>query len=217
MRTLALPSFRVSLLLLAAVVGLRSELLDRVAVAVANSVITESEILRQIRITALLNDERPDFSPLNKRQTAERLVEQTLIRREIAFSHYLANSTEPAKDLYSTFRERFPSEADYQRALREYNVADEEVRDAFRWQLTLLDFIDLRFRPGIQIPEDEMRAYFESRISGGAAGEGSVSFEEARSRIEEILTQERLNSALDRWLGQTRTQTNIRYMREVFQ
>ena len=34
---------------------LQADLIDRIAVAVASAVITESEILRQIRITALLN------------------------------------------------------------------------------------------------------------------------------------------------------------------
>jgi hypothetical protein len=191
----------------------RTELIDRVAVSVQNSVITESEILRQMRLTAFLNGEKPDFSPSKKRSTAERLVEQALVRREIALSRYLPNSTDAPPDLYGEFRKKFGSDAAWNKALREYNITDAEVRDAFRWQATLLDFIDLRFRPGIQVPDQDIRDYYETQI----ADKTKLSFEEARPKIEQILVEERVNAALDRWLGQARTQTRIRYKEEVFQ
>jgi peptidyl-prolyl cis-trans isomerase SurA len=194
-----------------------AELIDRVAVAVGTTVITESEILRQIRLTAMLNEEPPDFSPDNKRQTAERLVEQALIRREIATSGYLPNTTVGIEEAYRQFRRRWASEAAYKQALADARIADSDIRDAFRWQLTLLDFIALRFRPGIQISEDEIREYYEFQLVPNTSPEERPSLEEAHSRIENILTEERVNAALDRWLGQTRTQTRIIYKEEVFQ
>ena len=193
-----------------------ADLIDRVAVAIGNSVITESEIIRQIRITAMLNSERPDFSPDNRRRTAERLVEQALIRREIATSHYLPNTTSGIDAAYGAFRKRWPSEADYGKALSGNQLTDSEIRDAFRWQMTLLDFVALRFRPGIQIGEQEIREYYDLQLAKNAAPEARPSFEEAHSQIEEILTEERVNAALDRWLGQTRTQTRIIYKEDVF-
>ena len=194
----------------------QADLIDRVAVAVGNTVITESEILRQIRITALLNGETADFSPENKRRTAERLVEQALIRREIATSQYLPNSTGGIDEVYGAFRKRWPSDADYKKVLAAARLTDTEVRDAFRWQLTLLDFVALRFRPGIQISEEEIREYYDLQLAPNTAPEARPSFEEAHSRIEDILTEQRVNAALDRWLGQTRTQTRIIYKEDVF-
>lgn len=201
---------RILLLLLA--VLCRADLIDRVAVAVGNSIITESEILRQIRITALLNDEKPDFSSENKRRTAERLVEQALIRREIASSQYLPNSVGGIEEAYDAFRKRWPVDAEYKQALETRRLSDAEVRDAFRWQLTFMDFIANRFRPGIQVSEDEMREFYNFQV----APKGDISFDEARSEIEEALTEERVNAALDRWLGQARTQTRIIYKEDVF-
>src|SRR5262245_7837713 len=82
------------------------EVIDRIAVSVNNRVITESEILRQIRITAFMNGEKPDFSAENKRRTADRLVEQALIRHEIETSRYI---TVPAssKAQYEQMRQRY--------------------------------------------------------------------------------------------------------------
>ena len=42
-------------------------------------------------------------------------------------------------------------------------------------------------------------------------------FEDAEKDIEKILTAQRVDNALDRWLGQARTQSRIRYTQEVFQ
>jgi len=200
------------LLLFCAALACRADLIDRIAVAVGNSVITESEILRQIRLTALLNDEQPDLSPENKRRTAERLVEQALIRREIATSHYLPSTVAGIEEAYDAFRKRWPTDVEYEKVLAGRKLTDAEVRDAFRWQLTFLDFVALRFRPGVQVSEEELREYYNLQV----APKGDISFDEARPQIEDVLTEERVNAALDRWLGQTRTQTRIIYKEDVF-
>src|SRR5688500_17450070 len=105
------------------------EVIDRIAVTINNGVITESQILRQIRITAFLEGEKPDFSAESKRRTADRLVEQALIRREIETSRYI---TAPAssKALYDDLRRRYNDESEYARALKEYGISDEEIQQA---------------------------------------------------------------------------------------
>jgi hypothetical protein len=193
------------------------EIIDRIAVTVENSVITESEVLRQIRLTALLNGTQPDYSSVNKREVADKLIEQTIIRREINTTRYMANNMKKAESLYEEFRSRFKTAEDYQQALTKYSVTDGEVRDAFLWQSTLLEFIDVRFRPGVQVPESEVRDYFETEVKPKVSAGKAVAFEDVRDDIEEILTEQRVDNALDRWLGQARTQMRIVFKEEVFQ
>src|ERR1700689_5153064 len=66
----------------------RADLIDRIAVSVGSRVITETDLDRELRITALLNNEKPDLSPASKRRTAERMVDQTLVRNEMQESRY---------------------------------------------------------------------------------------------------------------------------------
>src|SRR5689334_4252433 len=66
----------------------RADIIDRIAVSVGNRVITASDLDREIRVTAFLNGAKPDFSAANKRATAERMVEQKLIQRELENSRY---------------------------------------------------------------------------------------------------------------------------------
>jgi glycine betaine/choline ABC-type transport system substrate-binding protein len=124
-----------------------AEIIDRIAVTVNSRVITESEILRQIRLTAFLNAEKPDFSAQSKRRTADRLVEQALVRREIETTRYITSSG-TSKPLYDEIRKRYKDEAAYRRALAEYGIEDQDVRNALDWQATLLEFVSVRFRPG---------------------------------------------------------------------
>jgi hypothetical protein len=194
-------------------IAAQAEIIDRIAVTVDKSVVTESEILRQIRITAFLNGQQPDFSPANKRMTADRLVEQILVRRELETTRYASDATTSSAE-YEEIVRRFPSPEAYRQALAKYGITDGEIREALAWQATLLDFIETRFRPGIQIPASEIREYYDSQV---ALNPGKLPpFEQARDDIEKILTQQRVDNALDRWLGQARLQSRIRYTQEVF-
>ncbi len=202
---------RLAIFLLVSLVS--AEIIDRIAVTVEKQVITESEIWRQIRITSFLNGEEPDFSSAAKRTMADRLVEQVLIRRELETSSRLppANATPPT---YQHMRARFKTEEEYKQALAKYGISDEDVREALTWQTTLLEFVDQRFRPGVQIPQSEIREYYDQQV---AQNPGKLPpFEEAREDIEQILTDQRVDNALDRWLGQARTQARMRYRDEVF-
>jgi hypothetical protein len=191
-----------------------AEIIDRVAVSVDNAVISESEILRQIRLTALFNDEPVVTTPEKKRETAQRLIEQMLIRREIATTRYLSEDPEAHKPAYQALLESIGGEAAYKARLDKYNVSDAEVRDALGWQATLLSFVQVRFRPGVQVQDSDIREYYDFEV---ATKPDPPPFEEVREEIDTMLTEQRVNAALDRWLGQARTQTQIRYRTEVFE
>lgn len=194
-----------------------AEVVDRVAVAIDKTVIPASEIIRQIRITALLNNDPPDLSPSARRDAADRLVDQALIRREMQTSGYFSDATDQGVALYKAFRGRYPTDAAYSAALAKYDVTDRDVKEAFQWQAAFLAFVEIRFRTGVTVPDDELRDWYNEQKRKNDPAVGNLSFEEARPQIEQILTQRRIDNALDRWLGQARTQTRIDYRKEAFQ
>lgn len=193
-----------------------AEIIDRVAVSIDNAVIPVSEVLRQIRITALLNKEEPNLSRESRREAAERLVNQFLIRREINISRYAANNGEQTDILFRNFRARYKSDAEFNAALSKYGLTQTDLRNAFTWQATFLDFIEVRFRPGITIPEEEIRSAYDEQLRDKSSPEATMSFEEARPKLEQVIIQQRVDNALDRWLGQAMTQSRIVYREEAF-
>jgi hypothetical protein len=211
MRTAALILAIVPLAAYAAVI-------DRVAVSVGTEAITESEIEREIRLTALLNTETPDISPASKREAAERLVEQALIRREIELSRY---PTPEMSDIEKTLDQiktiRFGGEKGFQQALGRLNLTEEDVKRQLLWQTTLLRFIEMRFRPGVHVTDEDIREYFDKEIRPIAANGSGVSIEDYRDRIEQAISGQRADKELDAWMKEARSRTRIVYHPEAFE
>jgi hypothetical protein len=69
-----------TVLLCVLLAAMSSEIIDRIAVSVEDSVITESELRKEIRVMAFLDETEPDLSGANKRKAAERLIDQYLMR-----------------------------------------------------------------------------------------------------------------------------------------
>ena len=160
----------------------QAEIIDRIAISVGDRVVTTSDINRDIRIVAFLNGTKPDFSPGERRTAANRLVEQTLVERELEATSYrkpAAAEIEPALDKFR--KDFYPDEQRYRAALSAYGITDSAVRDTLLWQRRLLLFVNERFRPGIQLTPQEIQNYFdkefapartraESRKAGAAGG-----------------------------------------------
>jgi peptidyl-prolyl cis-trans isomerase SurA len=207
------------LLLIALSVACQAEIIDRIAVVVGSSVITESELVREIRLTSMLNGEPLDFGAAAKRKTADRLIEQRLIQIENEASLYPAPPPDSVQEALKEVQARFPDLSRYQAALRRSGVSEDELKAHLRRQLTVLRFLDLRFRPGIQITDDEIGDYFKQRLApqlkkSNPAAE--LSLDDYREQIEEALIGERVDKASDAWLKETRDHTHIEFRANVF-
>ena len=195
-----------------------AEIIDRIAVSVGNQVITEDQVNDEIRVTAFLNHDQPDLTPAEKRKAAERLVEQTLIRREMALTHYPIPPLFDADAKMKEIEAGYPNRDAFLKALQQYGISEDDLRQRLWWQATLLKFIDERFRPTVQLSNAEIRQYYREQVQKWREQHVSPipTFEESRSAMEQALMEERVDQALDRWLGDARTQVDIRYRKEAF-
>lgn len=197
----------------------RSEIIDRVAVIVGNQVITASEILLEIRLTAFQNGDPPDFTPAFRRKAADRLIEQKLIRKEMELGRYPTPVPADAQTLLEqTKKQRFKTEDLYREALAKYGITEGDLKSQLLWQATLLRFIDIRFRPGVRVSADEIRTYFNKELPElqKKTGQSKISLDEFRDKIEEALTDERIDKQMDDWLQETRKRTRIVFNEEAF-
>jgi hypothetical protein len=82
-----------------------------------------------------------------------------------------------------------------------------------------LRFVDFRFRPGIQVQDSDVQEYYKQQVATWQKeGMQSIpSFGEARGQIEEILTQQRIDEAMNQWLSEVRMQVSVRYRDETLQ
>ncbi len=99
---------------------------------------------------------------------------------------------------------------EFQAALKRYGIEEADIQAQLLAGLTGLTFTDLRFRPAVQVAEEDLRAYFSTLPDAGT-------FEDNRDRIEELLTRQRTTDALDQWLLTARSTARIQFREQVFE
>lgn len=162
---------------------------DRIAVVVGNQVITESEVLEDIRITQFMNGQKLDLSPAARRTAAQRLADQELIREEMQVGGYPQPREAAVDATLSTFRtQRFGgSEPALRASLLKYGLTETDLKQHLRWQIAALRFTNTRFHSGIPTgPQPK-----------GTAPTASV------------------EQQLDAWLKEKREGTTIRFLDEA--
>jgi len=191
-----------------------AEPLDRIAVSVANQVITESALLLDLRVTAFMSQTPLDFSPAAKRREANRLVDLALMRKEADDGHLVLEGSEAPK-LLASLKARYRGDPEYQAELQRYGISEKDLMDHLTAGARMLAFSDLRFRPATQISEEELRAYYDKLVAGASAP--NPSFEAKRAEIEELLRGQKAMDALDEWLKGQRKTVRIDFREKVFE
>jgi hypothetical protein len=198
--------------------ALRAEIIDRIAITIGDHVITEQQIVHEIRVAAFLNRETPDISTASRHAGAERLIKQQLIRREMESTHYPEPEKSEAAPLEKQVIALYGGESPYAAALTSNNLTRGDILDELWWQLTTLRFIDFRFKPAIHIPEADIAAYYERQVDKWKAqGQKDIpSLEQSHDSFEEILAGQRVDQALDSWLDEARKHANVKYREDAF-
>jgi hypothetical protein len=207
-------AFLITLLMAAA----HAEILDRVAVTVGKRVITEGDILLDLRIAAFLDQKPVDASGDQKRKAADRLVDQYLLLQEASTSRQVLPTAADAHQLLDQVKAQYATETEYRAALARYGITEEQLSDHLLNGIRALRFTDLRFRPEVQLTDDDLHDYYDSMAAQWRRSNSTQvpTFEASRDQIEKLLTDQRVTQALDRWLGTTRSETQILYKESVF-
>lgn len=143
-------------LLLISALFAHAEIIDRIAVTVDKQVITESDVVRYLRVAAFLDHKPVDLSAKARRAAAGSLVDQILILHEAADSHFTLPAKEDAPNLVEMQKPQFGSEEAYRAALATYQISETDLADHLLSGLKALRFSDLRFRPEIQITDPDL-------------------------------------------------------------
>jgi hypothetical protein len=196
--------------------ALFAAILDRVAIVVdSNDIIKDSDIDRDLHATEFLNGEPPSVTPAERKKTASHLIDQVFIRQEIRIGDYpIATTQEANKQLEELVNQRFHNEAALTAALSKYDLTLPDLREQFRWQLTVLDFIDARFKPAVLISEESLDEYYKAHSGQLRKSDPKATEAQLRQAARETLTEEQVNKLFFAWLDQHRHDAKIRFLEE---
>lgn len=194
----------------------RAGTLDRIAVTVGRHVISEHDILQDIRLSSFLDSRQPGFSAEQKRQAASRLIDQYLVLQDAALTRTPLPSDADVAAMLTPIKARYASDREYRNALAQADISEEELSAHLLAGLRTLRYTDLRFRPQVEISEDALHAYFDKLTAQAGLSFPSQSFEASRNDIEKVLTEQQTMQALDHWLNMARGETPIVYHEAAF-
>jgi hypothetical protein len=193
--------------------------IDRIAVVVGKHAIKASDIDRDLRVTEFLNRATLDLSAPAKRKSADRLIDQSIIRDEIATGGYNRATDADADGMLTQIRhDRFAnSDARLRQESARYGLFEEDLREELLWQLTVLRFIDERFRPSVLVNDQDVRAYYDQHLAElRREYPRDYSFETLESKVRSLVEGEEVNKQFEAWLDQARKDQRIEFKQEAF-
>jgi peptidyl-prolyl cis-trans isomerase SurA len=194
--------------------------LDRIAVIVGKHAIKLSDIEHELRLTEFLNNQPLDLGAAARKQAADHLIDQAVIRDEIALEGYGRANDAQATAMLSQFRKnRFGgSDARLRASLERYGITEKELHDHLLWQMTVLDFIDQRFRSGVMVNDADIRKYYDTHLDAlKKQHPRDFSYETLEPQIRTVLEAEQVNQQFEAWLDESRKNTRIQYLNGAFQ
>ncbi len=196
----------------------RMDVVDRVLATVNGEVVTESDVRWELALD-------PEVDPLdlsleNRRSMLERVIDQRILIQEASKVPQNPPTDEQVQQyIRSTFIERFASAEAFRARIRKVGLDMATVRDIVSRRLTLLKYVDFRFRSFVIVQPDEIERYYnEVALPRMKNRGGNVrSLEEMRSQIETTLAGEKINADLDRFLDEARARAQIVRLAELKQ
>ncbi|MBV9155828.1 MAG: hypothetical protein JO097_06180, partial [Acidobacteriaceae bacterium] len=149
-------------------------------------------------------------------KAASRLIDQIFIRREIESGDYpVASLQQTDQQLDRLEKQKFKTHAAFLDALRRYGLTELDLRLYFQWQLTILRFIDVRFKPAVMVTNEEIEKYYRDHAEAlRRQNPGKSSLDDLRAQIQEILAGEKVNQTFFAWLDEQRKNSKIRFHEE---
>jgi hypothetical protein len=197
--------------------------IDGVVAIVNGDVILESDVDEERRFEAI-QPYRGSSTESSRDRAVQRLINRTLILQQAALeADQIAVSDEDLDKQLNTLRKDIPAcrkfqcetDAGWQKYLASNGFTPEEFRNRWRQRMQLLKLIDIRFRNGIHISDDEIADYYEKTMLPEYARQKVTppKLETISRRIEEVLLQQRVSGLLRDWLQSLRAQGNVWIMR----
>jgi hypothetical protein len=182
------------------------EVVDRIAARIEDDIITLSEV-RELAAYQQLIDERvePDDRLLSE------LIEQWVINNEATASYFPAPAASEVDREAARIEGRFSNQQAYRERLAALGLSQEAVRRMITREIYLARYLDYKFRPSVQVSEDDIAKYYQEELVPAltSKGEKIPALNTVSDQIREVLVQRGIDDRAASWLDQTKSRLKI--------
>ena len=200
--------------------------LDHVVAMIGSNVLLQSDVEQEMHLSALeplqvLPGQNTPDSALR------RLIDRTLILEQM--KQQLQPTTAPALEGAKSLAElktQIPAcvqfhcdtAGGWDKFLAANDLTPELVGERWGQRIAILQYIDLRFRSGIRISQDQIAAYYHDTLAPALAKENQQAppLAGVASRIQEILLQQQVSGLFQDWLSSLRDQGNVQIVDQAY-
>jgi parvulin-like peptidyl-prolyl isomerase len=182
------------------------EIVDRIVARVENDIILLSDIRALSRYQQFL-----DGKSETDAQILDRLIDQWIVRTEANVSRFPQPSdADIGRDL-ERIQKSFASKEEFEARRKQIGLSFAEIREMVATQLYLSNYLDSRFRPGVQIDPKTIDDFYEKSVvpRAKARGQEPPPQDTARDFIQEALVQRGINDQVDQWLIESKARLHI--------
>ncbi|HET6893301.1 MAG TPA: hypothetical protein VFH31_19530 [Pyrinomonadaceae bacterium] len=191
------------------------EVIDKMVATVNGGVrtdlITYSDLLWQLALQPNTPLDNPTSQDLNR---ALRLViDQRLILQEAEKLPTIAPTADEIKNARDALVKEFPSLAEFQQRLLGVGLSSEKLDEILEQRVRIEKYLNFRFRNFVLITQEEINDYYQNvyvpRLRRQSPGRIVPTLQEARTVIENILTEAKIESDTDAFLDSARERAEI--------
>ncbi len=192
-----------------------SDIIDRIVATVNGHAILQSDWEEAIRYEAFIDGRQLDkLTADDRKATLDRLIDRELLREQVRSSASQAKNMELEQRIQE-IRKLYPgaeTEQGWRARLERYGLNEKELKNRVAQQLNLMQMVESRLRPGIQVDLRSIELYYQERIVPQLRNSGAkqVALAEVSTKIKELLTQQKMNDLLGSWLQTLRAASQIR-------
>ena len=197
-------------------------LVDQAIAVVNGDLILESDIDEERRFEAF-QPFRGVTGPTTRTALIDRLIDRALILQQAKLQPSDHVTISEAQNQLKTLREEIPAckpvhcETDpgWLKFVQSQGFTLPQIEELWRQRMEILRFIELRFRSGIRISPEEIKAYYDKTLAPELVRQNATppQLDTVSDRIQEILLQQRVSNLLTDWLTTLKAQGTVRIMK----
>jgi hypothetical protein len=182
------------------------EVVDRIVARVESDIILLSD-LRELARYQLFADGQAEPDE----QILGRLVDQWIVRNEAKVALFPQPKPEEVERSLARLMRSFSSPEEFEERKKQSGMTNEDISRFLKSQLYLSNYLDTRFRPSIQIDDNSIEEFYQTRVVPRAESRGQTppTLEAARDFIREALVQQAINKEADQWLKESRSRLHV--------
>ncbi len=186
--------------------------IDRLLAAVNGKVITGGDVKVAQAISSVIHLGKAGESPSIKDEV-NRLIDLELVRQDLANFPTTPVEQSSIDEELQKLRQAYAEIGGLDYLLKLLGLQESELRSFIALQVSIQRFIDVRFRPFVSVSDEEIRRYYDEALKPSLvkAGVPIPPPEEVSSKIKQILTEEKVNNALDTWIRENRQHARIEF------